>query len=405
MRITEIEILRCQAGWRPWTFLKLTTDEGLTGVSECTETFGSQPALDAAIEDLGDRFVVGEDPRSHQRLTQTMLRGTRQSAGGVLDKAIGAIENACLDLTGKALGVPVHQLLGGALRDRIPAYWSHCGTTRVRNASHLGRPPIRTLGEVADLGREVALAGFGALKTNVILLDTGKPALPGAPRIAEPSRVLMQGWSGPIGDVDRNVTPEILDAMDGLLGTFRDAVGPGVEIMLDLNFHFRQDALVRIARALAPHDLRWLEIDAESPEVLKRVQDAAPMPIAAGETLLGPRAYRSYLEAGVMDVAVIDVLWNGAARAARIAGLCETFDVNVAPHTHTSPLGTLIAAHLCAAIPNPALLEVDVDDVPWRDQLFTHPPRIEAGHVVVPDRPGWGTDLVDAEILAHATAA
>ena len=131
MRIAQLETFFCDAGWRPWIFLKATTDDGAVGWAEVTDSHGSPRGIAGIVEDLNP-LVVGRDPRAVERIVWDLFRATRQSPGSVIQKAIGGIENALLDLKAKALGVSVHELFGGPTRDDVQVYWSHCGTTRAR---------------------------------------------------------------------------------------------------------------------------------------------------------------------------------------------------------------------------------------------------------------------------------
>ena len=130
MKVTRIETLRCDAGWRMFSFLKVMTDEGLIGWSEYNESFGSH-GLSGVIEALSP-VVIGKDPRDIELINAHLRTHTVQSRGGINRQAVAAIENALLDIKGKALGVPVYDLLGGAVRKRSPVYWSHCGSYRAR---------------------------------------------------------------------------------------------------------------------------------------------------------------------------------------------------------------------------------------------------------------------------------
>jgi L-alanine-DL-glutamate epimerase-like enolase superfamily enzyme len=115
--------------------------------------------------------IVGQDPRAYEALVTRMYAVRRQAAGGVVQQAIGAIENALLDIKAKALDIPVYELFGGPVRDRIRLYWSHCGTYRLAWANEMQIPPLRTLDDVKAAGREVAANGYTALKTNVFILS------------------------------------------------------------------------------------------------------------------------------------------------------------------------------------------------------------------------------------------
>ena len=131
MNVAQLETLFCDAGWRPWIFLKATTDDGLVGWAEVTDSHGSPRGLQGIVEDLSP-LVAGRDPRTWEAVYWDLYRATRQSPGSVVAKAIAAIENALLDLAAKSYVVAVHELFGGPLRAEVPVYWSHCGTTRAR---------------------------------------------------------------------------------------------------------------------------------------------------------------------------------------------------------------------------------------------------------------------------------
>jgi L-alanine-DL-glutamate epimerase-like enolase superfamily enzyme len=176
MKITRVESLHANAGQRNFDFLKITTDDGLVGWSEYNESFGG-PGVSAVIDGLAPT-IIGKDPRAYEALVTLMYAVRRQASGGVIQQAIGAIENALLDIKAKALGVPVYSLLGGPVRDRIRLYWSHCGTYRLAWHEDMKIPPLRTLNDVKQAGRDVVAAGFTALKTNVFVLGTAPPHSP-----------------------------------------------------------------------------------------------------------------------------------------------------------------------------------------------------------------------------------
>lgn len=173
MKIKRIDDLHADAGWRNFSFLRIETTDGIVGWSEYTEADGSR-GLTAIIHGLADA-VIGQDPMRLQHIESTLLSRTIQAPGGVNQRAIAAIVNALLDIKGKALGVPVWNLLGGMVRDRLPVYFSHCGSYRVRSAALMGTPPLRTYDDVARLGEEVKSKGFKALKTNILMLDRPDP--------------------------------------------------------------------------------------------------------------------------------------------------------------------------------------------------------------------------------------
>ena len=387
MKIISLQTLHCDAGWRVWTFIKIETDQGITGWSECTDSHGSPRAIQGAVEDFKP-LLIGRDPRAVEKIYWELYSATRQSPGSVIQKAIAGIENALLDIKGKSLGVPVYELLGGAMRDKIRVYWSHCGTTRVRAPQHVGKPAITSLEGIAALGKEVMARGFTALKTNFILFD---PA-PG---------VYMPGFGKSKGGPELNLDRALLTSISGYIETWRRAVGERVDLMLDLNFNFKTEGYSAIARTLEPYGLTWLELDTYDPVALGDIKNRAPMPICSGENLYGLRDWRPYFERHAMDVASVDVSWNGAWQAKKIADMAEVYEMNVAPHNHHSHLGTLMSAHFAAAIPNLRMLEVDVDDVPWKDDLTSGIPQIEQGFMTLPSGPGWGVEIREDTLSRH----
>lgn len=387
MKIVSLQTLHCDAGWRVWTFIKIRTDQGITGWSECTDSHGSPRAIEGAVEDL-KHLLIGKDPRAGEKIYWELYSVTRQSRGGVIQKAIAGIENALLDIKAKALGVPVYELLGGAIRDKIRVYWSHCGTTRLRAASHVGKPAISSLEGIAALAEEVKARGFSALKTNILLFDPSP-------------MVYMPAFGKSPGGPELNADRELVDKISEYVAVWRRAIGDDADIMLDLNFNFKTEGFIKVARALAPYNLMWLELDTYDPAALLQIKRAAPMPICSGENLYGTRDYRPYLERGAMDVVSVDVSWNGVRQSKKIADMAEVYEMNVAPHNHHSHLGTLMSAQFAAAIPNLRILEVDVDDVPWKDELTNMVPKIEQGFLLVPSGTGWGAEISEETLLRH----
>ena len=386
MRIERVQAIHCDAGWRPWTFVRVETDSGLVGWGECSDTRNPH-GISGCVRDF-EGLLLGQDPRHIQRLYWDMLRASRQNLGGVSHKAIAGVELALWDITAKALGVPVYALLGGPLRDRVPLYWSHCGTTRARYGEALGLPPLRTYDDVVALGKEVVARGFGALKTNIVI--------PG-----EPATTYFPGFDRGFSGTDGVVTDDILERIEHLIEAFTEGVGPNVQIALDLNYNFRPQGVIKIGRRLERFNMQWLEYDAWDPEVLLEVKAAIPQPLASGESLVSTRQYHRFLATHAMDTAIIDVPWNGFGQAYVIGQMADAYERTVAPHNYYSHLADLHAIHLCAVLPNVRIMEIDIDDVPWKRTLVTAPPIIESGFMRVPTAPGWGADIDEAVLRAH----
>jgi galactonate dehydratase len=391
MKIVKIEDLHADAGWRTFSFLKITTDEGLVGWSEFNEAVWN-PGLTAVIRKLSEH-ALGQDPRAVGRLGAILSAITRMAPGGTNQQAIAAIENACLDVKAKALGIPVYELFGGPYRERIPLYWSHCGTFRVRNHDFfekvIGTPPLRTLDDIKELGREAARRGYKAVKTNPLVFGGERP------------RMLNPGF-GPVGlDLANNYDASIVNAITDQLAAFREGLGSDAGLMMDLNFSFKPEGLKRIARAVERFDMTWLEMDLHEPEALADIRRSTSTPIASLEAIYGRRHYKPYFENRAVDVAIIDVPWNGLLESIRLASMAETYEVNIAPHNFYGHLATMMSAHLCAAVPNFRIMEIEGDDVPWKDELVTNPPVIKDGELVLPTAPGWGADVNEEAVRAH----
>ncbi len=388
MKIAKVETLRADAGWRLFSFLKITTDEGLVGWSEYNESFGSA-GLSNVIDTLST-LLIGRDPTRFEAITAFLLMTTRQSRGGLNQQAIAAIENCCLDIAARARGVPVCALFGGPVRERIPVYWSHFASYRVRNSAYIGVPACHDWDEVGRHAAEVKALGFKALKTNILI-----PGEDGRLYQFSPGFGRHAGWP------ELNWDNRTLDHLKRHLRTIREAVGPEMGIHLDTNFHFKTEGFQRVAAAVAEFDLTWLEIDTHDAPALASIKRMAPCPIASCETLHGRREFRPFLENYAMDVGIVDVIWNGLAESLKIASMCDVYEVNCAPHNFYGNLCSMISAHFCAAIPNFRVMEIDIDSVSWRDE-FTPPPVIENGELLLPTGPGWGVEVNEAAIRARA---
>jgi len=387
MKIARIDTLQADAGWRMFSFLKITTDDGLIGWSEFNESFGSA-GLSDVIRALSP-VLIGHDPRRFEQLTQHLHVLTRQSRGGLNQQAIAAIENAVLDIAAKAYGIPVYALFGGPIRDRIPLYWSHFGTYRTRSAALLAVPVLRDYDDLARHAREVKERGFRALKTNILPLADGKLAsyVPGFGR--------TPGW--PELNWDNRLTHGVRQQLTAI----RDAVGPEMGIHLDINFNFKTEGFKRIADAVAPVDLTWLEIDTHDPVALAEIKRGAPCPIASCETLHGRREFKPFLDLYATDVAIVDVVWNGLYESLKIASMADAYEINVAPHNFYGHLCSAISATFSALVPNFRVMEIDIDSAPWRDEFYTAVPVIENGEMILPNGPGWGIDVNEKAVRAR----
>jgi L-alanine-DL-glutamate epimerase-like enolase superfamily enzyme len=281
--------------------------------------------------------------------------------------------------------------LGGKMRERLRVYWSHFVTWRAARIPHY--PPAITDQEgVRAISREVRERGFTAVKTNIWRYENGG----------------IVGWAPGFGRPwapELNAERAVIEGLREHLATIRETAGPTVDILLDLNFNARTEGYLKILRGIADQDLFWVEIDTRDPQALAHIRARSPHPIASCETLIGVQQFLPYLRAQAVDVAIVDTPWNGVWQSMKIAAAAEAHEVNVACHNFYGHLCTMMNAHFCAAVPNLRIMEVDIDRIAWDHELFTHAPVYEDGHLVVPDRPGWGTEPVPQALLAHPPIA
>jgi L-alanine-DL-glutamate epimerase-like enolase superfamily enzyme len=379
VKITAIEPLTCESGigGRDFLFVKVTTDEGIVGWGEGYD-WHAAPSLAEAIRVVG-RDLIGQDPLRIEHIGRRLWDSGRAGVPERM-KVIGAIDIALHDIKGKWLGVPVYELLGGRYRDRLPLYWSHFASYRAIDPEALGVEPARSLDAWLALVDDEEEAGFRALKTNLLVpgLATGLPPT-----------------------LDGAIDQTRIDAAVAFVDALRERVGPSMGILFDVGQEYRMGGIVRLARALEPFDLYWLEAEGFDPDALLSARRQTRTRICHGEALIRREQFRPFLERHVTDVVMVETLANGLSEARRICELAAHYDTMFSPHNYMSPLATLINAHLCAAMPNFEILEIDMDDVPWKWDLIDQELEIVNGELVVPDRPGLGANVVEEVVAAH----
>ena len=270
--------------------------------------YAGNAGVDSLILSLGGS-LAGQDPRAVEVISQRLrLNMTGNSYGGTAFMAIAAIENALIDIKAKDLGIPVCELLGGPIHKRLPVYWTQCGNCRLDRGWNIGggpnsgRTPVRSYEDVTELGREaVEEHGFKSIKTMIFLFDQ------------EGGSTLLPPTGG--GNATGTVSQELIDNIVRTQTAWRAGIGPDTLLKLDLNFNFRTEGYIRVCKALEPVNMDWIELDIQDPQALRQIRDAAPMPIASLETLYGRQQFKPYLEAGSVDIAIIDAIWNGVVRS------------------------------------------------------------------------------------------
>jgi L-alanine-DL-glutamate epimerase-like enolase superfamily enzyme len=385
MKITGIDTFAVDGGARPWHFVAIRTDEGVTGYGEFGES-GVTHGIQGLVRDMST-WLIGKDPGPVERLYFDLYRAYRGTPYGVTAWAIAGIELALWDLKGKALGLPVHRVVGGPFREKQRVYWSHLGTYRARNHELWGAKPLRTWDDVADCAREAVDKGYTAFKTNILF--------PG-----DPSSAITQGRDGI--SHDGLAEADLVNQAVKQISVMRDAVGPEIDICLDINYNFKTEGAIRVARALEPYKLYWLEIDNQDPEALLQLKTSTRTSITSGEQLVTMRQYQPFFELRAMDTVKVDVQWQGFGNAKKVADLAETFELNIAPHNYNSHLSTFQSLNLCASVSNVRIMESDPDAIPWKDDLVTVVPVPTNSYIDIPQGPGWGTELNEEVAKRHA---
>ncbi|MDQ2784659.1 MAG: mandelate racemase/muconate lactonizing enzyme family protein [Chloroflexota bacterium] len=384
LKITGVRTFIVDGGFRPWTFVKVETSDGTVGWGDCTD-WGSPRPVAAMVERMAEE-VIGRNPMQVERIWWDLDALSVRHTGGIAFKAMAGIDSALWDIRGKVLNAPVWQLLGGKMRDELRLYWSHFGSTRATRGERLGLKRVETTDDLRALCAEVTERGYTAVKTNLFALADRPDALPVANHAGDHPGNL------PIG-TRRNA--------ETIIGTLREALGPDVDIALDVAFRFKLGGAIKLAQALEPYNLMWLEVETFDPAALRLIREATTTTICTGESLFGTQGFRPYLERHAQDIVMPDLAWNGITMGKKIADMAHTYDTLCAFHNCHSPLTTLVSASVAATIPNFFILEIDEDDPPWRDDLMTHPFAIKKGYLQVPQRPGLGSDLIEEQLLKH----
>jgi len=355
MKITGLKTFVANASRTNFVFVKLYTDAGIDGVGEAKLEWRTKTVV-AAVEEL-ERFIVGQDPFATEYLVERMHRDSYWRTGAVFRSALGAVEAALLDIKGKALGVPVFELIGGRQRDRVKCYANHW---------FFG---AETPEQYANAARRAVALGFRALK-----------------------------WD-PFGtawlEMDRGARRRTIAIVEAV----RAAVGPDVDLMLDVHGRLNVPTAIAMTEELARFDLSWIEepTPPESIDALAEVRAKSKVPIAAGERWFEPDRFLEAIEKRAVDILQPDVCHlGGMFETKKVAGLAHARYLPVAPHNPTGPVMNAMTLHLSASLPNFMIFETVSIDVPWRKELVRETLRFEGGDILVPTAPGLGVELNEA---------
>jgi galactonate dehydratase len=372
MKITKIETLVCHARMRNWIFVKVLTDQpGLIGWGEATLEWHTR-AVVGAVEDLSS-LLIGEDPTRIEHLWQMMYRQHFWHGNGIVrGTAISGIDLALWDILGKVHGVPCHKLWGGPVRESVRLY-CHLGGGRMEDFYQIDPADAARFGELAA---QAVADGFTAFKS-----------------MAVPETMPIEGLK-PIRYAEACVR------------AMREAVGEGIDIMVDCHARPSPRMGMLFARALEPFGLYFFE-EPCWPEVMDdiaEIQRAVSTPIATGERLIGLHAFRELLTRRACSVIQPDITHcGGLTEARRIAALAEAWRVSIAPHNPQGPVSTAASLELGFATPSYLICEAVHQDVPWRNDVVTWGFTVEPkGRIVRPNtRPGLGVEIDVAAIARH----
>ncbi len=367
MKITAIKSVVVNAEMRNWVFVKVETDEaGLFGWGEASLEWKPR-AVVGAIEDLAP-LAVGEDPTRIEHLYQKLYRESFWRLGVIGMSAISGIEQACWDILGKSLNVPVYRLLGGAVRERVRMY-THLGGGSMKAVYESLDP-----GPVIELAQEVVSRGYTAVK------------------------VVCVPYSEPLMSVST------IKHFAEVIGKLRDAVGDAVDIMIDFHGRSSPAMAVQYINAVAEFSPFFCEepVLPENVEALVEVKRAVSVPIATGERLITRHQFRPIFEQHACHVVQPDLCHcGGLLEGKKIAAMAEAYMMGVAPHNPLGPVANAAALHFALSTPNFLIQEDMLTDVPWRFDVVQHSLETRDGYWLKTESPGLGISVNEKEAARH----
>ncbi len=378
MKITDVRTAVI-AGNFVWVLVRVETDEGISGLGEAYWGVGV-----AELVHKAKPLLIGENPFNVPKLYEMMIRclSGEGSLAGATVTAISGIELALWDLVGRALKTPIYNLFGGRFRDAIRIYADcHAG---------LGHDPA----SYAERAREVVAAGFTAIKFD---LDNKNPFTLDISDDAHPRRQWFEPFNRTIGTAER-------DWMVSVVAAVREAVGREVMVAMDCHWKFAVGDAIKLAQAVEPYDLLWLEdpVPPENIDAQAKVTASTRTPICTGENLYRKHGFRELIEKQAAEIIAPDIpKMGGLLEAKKVADHADTYYIPIAPHNVASPVGTMAAAQVCAAMSNFLVMEFHAHDVPWWGDLVEGEPTIAAGFIHLTDRPGHGQTLNEDVARQH----
>lgn len=361
-RISKVETLSLGTAWRDFSYVRVHTDAGLSGIGEITHPYRGAQTRSLA-EAMADRHLLGADPFDVEEIWLRMYQGDFLRGGDVGGIVVSGIDQALYDIMGKALGVPVYRLTGGACRSSVPVY---------ANGWYTGP---RTADSFAERARATAAAGYRAMK--------------------------LDPFGAGLGTLSR----EELALSVGIVEAVREAVGPDVDLFVEGHARFAMPTAVQLLERLAPYDLGWFEepLPWTHIERYAELRRRACMPISGGEHFHNRYEFARLFATEAVDIVQPDLsMAGGFTEVRKIVALAQMHAMLVAPHNSNSPLCTTVSTHAALGIPN--LLVLESFDGLVEDFVFEALPgalRISDGQVGLPLEPGLGVTLNDDVFAEH----
>jgi L-alanine-DL-glutamate epimerase-like enolase superfamily enzyme len=374
LKITDLRIAKVGG----WPLIRLDTNQDVYGLGEVRD--GASPTYALFLKSR----LLGENPCHVEKLFRKIKQfGHHGRQGG----GVSGIEMALMDLAGKAYGVPAYQLLGGKYRDKIRIY---CDTDATPDPAVMGQRLQARLEQ-----------GFTFLKMDVGLgLCRGLPNTVAAPSGMLETYTVMHPFTG------IRLTDQGIAVLCEYVGAVRDIIGYEVPLALDHFGHLGIESCIRLAQALDPYCLAWLEdmVPWQFADQLARLARSCQTPICTGEDIYGKEEFRRLFEAGAVGVCHPDLATaGGLMETKKIGDLAQEYGVSMALHNASSPVCALANVHCAAATENFLALENHAVDLPWWDDLVTGLPKpiIQNGYIPVPDTPGLGVELNPEVVKEH----
>ena len=360
MKVTDVKTFVVDCFRTNWVFVKVYTDEGITGVGEATLEY-KEKALLGAVEHIKE-YLVGKNPLQIEKHYHDIYRDAYWRGGAVLMSALSAVEMALWDILGKHLNVPVYQLLGGKVNEDCRIYV---------NGWFSG---ARTPEEFGAKAAEAVKRGVTAMK-----------------------------WD-PFGKNYLQISNADLDKAIRNIAAVREAVGDQVDLLIEAHGRFDVPTGIKIAQEIAPFKPMFLEepVPPNNLEALQAVREKSPVAISAGERLYGRYDYNELFRRRAADYIQPDISHaGGIMELKKIAAIAEANYIPFAPHNPSGPVANAATLQLAACCPNFCILEIMYDDVVWRKDVTNEDLFYENGRIRIPDKPGLGIEINEEACLAH----